>query len=301
LAAVASCSASHGKEGKKDLKTFFPFLLIVLGSAGLFWLPLTAYCQLVDRQISPHNGYILVFDNPTTGVRSLIAQSGTKSVLQSSLDLRNPLRLVDDYTQIIALITSLHPSPLSVFNIGLGGSALPRFHLSRYPTSFVDSVEIDNVMIAVAKKHFQAEQAHHTIIEGDGAAVLKTRTKRYQVVWIDAFTPDTGVPEVFLGDEFLSTLKAKLTPQNLVVFNLWVETPERFRETVKKYKRGYSKGIIVKIPMLLNQIVAVGNNLRLTCANFFAAYEAWLKDKLVTLHWLTKSKNPLMEICTDVS
>src|SRR5215475_7296914 len=185
-------------------------LLIVLGSAGLSCLPLTAYSQLVERQISPYNGYILVLDNPTTGIRSLITQSETKNepVLQSSLDLRNPVRLVDDYTQIIALITSLHPSPLLAFNIGLGGSALPRFHLSRYPKSFVDSVEIDKVMIAIAKKHFHAEQANHTIIEGDGAAVLKTRTKLYQVVWMDAFTPDTGVPEVFLGDEFFSTLKA---------------------------------------------------------------------------------------------
>ena len=233
--------------------------------------------------MSPHNGYILVLDEPTTGIRSLITQSGTTSVLQSSLDLRDPVRLVDDYTQIMALITSLHPAPLSVYNIGLGGSVLPRFHLSRHPNSFVDSVEIDPVMISLAKKYFRAEQANHTIIEGDGAAVLKGRTRLYHVIWIDAFTLDTGVPEVFLTDEFVSTLKAKTTPQNLVLFNLWVASPEKFRKTVKKYKNGYSNGIIVKIPMVMNQIVAVGNKLLLTCANFFTAYEAWLKQKLVAV------------------
>jgi spermidine synthase len=242
----------------------------------------------------------VVLDNPTTGIRSLIAQSGTKSVLQSSFDLRDPVRLVDDYTQIIALITSLHPAPLLVFNIGLGGSVLPRFHLNRYPMSFVVSVEIDKVMIDLAKKYFRAEQTNHTIIDGDGAAVLKGQTKRYQVVWIDAFTPDAGVPEVFLTDEFLSSLKAKISAQNLVVLNLWVASPEKFRETVKKYKNGYSNGIIVKIPMAENQILAVGNKLRLTCANFFTAYEAWLKQKVVTVRWPTKGINPSMEICADL-
>lgn len=300
MAALSSC-ATFPSRGGKAVRSLFPLLVIVVGSAGSLWLPLTAHSQIVERQISTYNGSIVVLDNPTTGTRSLIAESGTKIVLQSSLDLHNPVRLVDDYTQIIALITSLHPEPSSVFNIGLGGSVLPRFHLSRYPTSFVDSVEIDKVMIALAKKHFRAEQANHTIIEGDGAAVLKTQTKLYHVVWIDAFTPDVGVPEVFLADEFLATLKAKMTPRNLVVFNLWVETQERFRETVKKYKSGYSNGIIVKIPMAMNQIIAVGNNLLLTCAKFFTAYQAWLKQNLVTVRWPTKSINPVMEICTDVS
>src|SRR5439155_23050537 len=81
-------------------------LVLSVGST----LPSLARSQVVEREVSTYNGSIFVVDDPKTGIRSLITQSGTKGVLQSSLDLRNPVRLVDDYTQIIALITSLHPA-----------------------------------------------------------------------------------------------------------------------------------------------------------------------------------------------
>jgi spermidine synthase len=200
----------------------------------------------------------------------------------------------------MSLITALHPTPWSVYNIGLGGSVLPRFHLSRYPTSFVDSVEIDKVMIVVAKNYFRAEQANHTIIEGDGVEVLKRQKKVYQVVWIDAFIPE-GVPEVFLSDEFLSILQIRSNPKNLVVFNLSTENLKKLRETVKRYKSRYSHGITVNLPEAKNQIIlAVGSILTLTCSNFFSEYKNWVKQNLVTVRWFTKSINPITEICTDL-
>ncbi len=56
-----------------------------------------------------------------------------------------PNCLKSTYTQTMALATSLHPKPVNVLNIGLGGAALPKFHLQVYKTLHpkITSVEID--------------------------------------------------------------------------------------------------------------------------------------------------------------
>ena len=173
--------------------------------------------------MSKYNGELFVTE--TNGVRTLTAKIGGKRVLHSSFKISDPTFCVDNYAQIMSLITSLSESPDHVFNIGLGGGVLPRFHFSQYPDAKVDSVELDPKVVALAKQYFEVEHENHSIITGDGALVLHQSSKTYDVIWVDAATPN-GVPNVFKTEAFKKTLRSHLEPDGIVIANLWERSAE---------------------------------------------------------------------------
>lgn len=248
------------------------------------------------RRSSSFNGTVRVVD--LEGTRRLITGSGQKRLLQSSMDLEQPHRLVDDYTQIISVLTSLHPSPRRVLNIGLGGGVLPRFHLHRHAESRVKSVEIDPVVIELATEFFGVVDPRHTILEGDGAAVLRESADRFDVIWIDAYTAGEGVPDVFTEREFIDQLPTKLDSGGIVVANLWAKEPADFEGLVADYRRGFSHGVRVGIPGAFNDIVAVGDSSSLTCAAFRETLQSWSSRGLTDLRWTEDT--PVAERCSDL-
>jgi spermidine synthase len=249
------------------------------------------------RKSSSFNGTVRVVD--LGGTRQLITGTEEKELLQSSMDLEQPHRLVDNYTQICSMLTSLHPSPQHAFNIGLGGGVLSRFHLHRYEGSKVQSVELDPVVIELAKEFFEVVDPRHTILEGDGAAVLKESEDTFDAIWIDAYTADEGVPDVFTGRKFIDTLPTKLNSGGIVVANLWAKEPEAFEKLVGTYKKGFSHGIRVTVPGASNNVVAVGDFPGLTCTAFRETLEKWSSQDLVDLEW-TEQDTPPAERCIDL-
>ena len=83
--------------------------------------------------------------------------------------------------------------------------------------------------------------------------VLNRSCKKYDVIWVDAFTPHSGVPKVFKTNDFKQTLKSHLESDGIVIANLWERFSEEMNRLVSKYKRGYPDGIRVKVPLVLNE------------------------------------------------
>lgn len=246
---------------------------------------------------SSFNGTVQVVD--LDGIRRLITTSGERQLLQSSMDLEQPHRLANNYTQIVSMLTSLHPSPEHVFNVGLGGGVLSRFHLHHYEGSRVQSVEIDPVVIELAEEFFEVVEPRHTIHEGDGAVVLRESEDTFDVIWIDAYTPGEGVPSVFTDRKFIDMLPARLNAGGIVVGNLWAEPPEAFDDLVDAYKKDFSHGVRVVVPGVENEIVAVGDFPGLTCAAFQKTLWEWSSRNLVDLEW-TGEDSPPAERCIDL-
>jgi spermidine synthase len=217
------------------------------------------------------------------GQLRLYAESATMRVMQSAMDLAHPTRLVEPYTQIMSLVTALHPAPETAFNLGLGGGVLPRFHLSRYPHSVVVSAEIDPEVLKIARRDFKVEAPRHIIVEGDGVAVLAKEARRFDVIWIDAFDLVEGVPRTLVGEAFLDQAKAKLASGGILMINLWLPDRAAVDAAVKRYRSRFRHGLAVQIPRAPNQILAVSDSDRLRCDRLMERLAEWRNAGRVTL------------------
>jgi spermidine synthase len=272
------------------MKTFLAILV--------FLIPLSSHAYVLEHELSEYNGELFVSEND--GLRTLTAQLGGKTILHSSFKVSNPTFCVDNYARVMSLITSLSVSPDQVFNIGLGGGVLPRFHFSKYPDAKVDSVELDPKVVSLAKQYFDVEHENHSIITGDGAVVLQQSSKKYDVIWVDAANPYIGVPKVFKTEEFNQTLRSHLKPDGIVIANLWERSSEKMNGLASTYKSGFLHGIRVKVPLAINEIIAVSNHATLTCSNFWDQYSSWYHSEDFPLKWVGQPELRESQVCQEL-
>jgi spermidine synthase len=141
---------------------------------------------------------------------------------QTCIDLKQPNRLVFEYTRMMLGALYLKPDPHSILIIGLGGGTLPRTLEKLLPNADIDVVEIDPAVVAVAQQYFgfrPDEQVHLTVQDGRAYVRQALRTsKRYELIMLDAYEHQY-IPEHMLTREFLSEVRALLQPDGIVAAN----------------------------------------------------------------------------------
>lgn len=298
------------------VRPYFLPLLLVLSSCAF------GAVTIQDRTHSVFNGDLSVIDYE--GIRILLAQAPQGIQIQSSMDLKDHSRLIAPYTQIVSMITALHPQPLEAYNMGLGGGALPHFHLAQYPAAHVDSAEIDTAIIQLAKKYFFVTEDRHAILEGDAYATLARGTKKYDVIWMDEFTPKEG-PKATVPAQYLQILRDHLKPDGILIVHLGMaKNPKTFEQTIRDYRENFVTGIHVRGPSagvgsqtgydftpalkataialdqhdhdeaqaLPEQVIAVSNSKSLSCARFWEVQKKWAKEKRIDLQWAESARAP---------
>jgi spermidine synthase len=141
---------------------------------------------------------------------------------QSCIFLKQPERLMFEYTQMMLGALLLNPDPHSILIIGLGGGTLPRTLGKLLPEADIDVVEIDPAVVRVAAQYFDYRpDAHQHVFEEDGRAFVRRmlRTdKRYQLIMLDAYD-NQYIPEHLLTQEFLQQVRSLLAPNGIVAAN----------------------------------------------------------------------------------
>jgi len=141
---------------------------------------------------------------------------------QTCIDLKQPNRLVFEYTRMMLGALYLKPDPHSILIIGLGGGTLPRTLERLLPNADIDVVEIDPAVVAVAQQYFgfrPDEHVHLTVQDGRAYVRQALRTsKRYELIMLDAYEHQY-IPEHMLTREFLSEVRALLQPDGIVAAN----------------------------------------------------------------------------------
>jgi spermidine synthase len=182
-------------------------------------------------EITPHstlsfpsafNDKVIVIDDGE--YRSLKFGSVDASGTQSKVDLKDPGKLLFDYSICSALGFSLFKEPKNevknVLMIGLGGGSFPRFIRKYFPEAKIDSVDIDPVVAGVARKYFFVQdEACHAIYVEDGRKFVETSKKTYDVVILDAFGNGSEVPRQLTSMEFLAQVKKHLSPKGIIITN----------------------------------------------------------------------------------
>ena len=158
----------------------------------------------------------IIVDESPAGMRHLKFDD----VTQSTVKLGDPKHLVHDYTQTAMLALAV-AEPKRALVIGLGGGSMPMFVHAYYADAVVDVVDIDPAVVDVARKFFEYKDAPpvKTYVE-DGAAFVERAKDRYDVVFLDAYSPDFIPPQMATA-AFFEKLAAHVSDRGVVVSNVW--------------------------------------------------------------------------------
>ncbi len=192
------------------LCTTMSMLFIAFGSyqaqAQIVFEKYSSYHHIIVEDISPHR--LLRFNRD----------------IQSTMSLEIPYAGGFEYTDFFHVPLVLHPTMDRVLFVGLGGGTGPKDFLAYYPEMQVDVVEIDPMVINVAKEFFAVpEHPRLSIYEQDGRNFLRRSSNRYGAIIVDAYASGgpygAYLPYHLATKEFFEAAASQLITGGAVVFN----------------------------------------------------------------------------------
>lgn len=113
----------------------------------------------------------------------------------------------------------------SILLLGLGGGTVAHLVSESYPDADIVSVEIDQVMVDIAKQYFDLDQIknHRVIVDDALRVVVEPETfelvpASFQAVYVDIFIGEK-YPDLGSSGNFVAAVKRMIAPGGLVVFN----------------------------------------------------------------------------------
>jgi spermidine synthase len=139
---------------------------------------------------------------------------------QSAISLEDPYESRIRYPDYMHLALALKPDPERVLVLGLGGGAITKRFWRDYPGVQVDSVEIDPVVIDVARTYFWLpEDERMRVFNEDARRYVQRTGETYDIVVVDAYTSDS-LPFHLTTSEFFAELEAIMSPDGVVAYNV---------------------------------------------------------------------------------
>lgn len=165
---------------------------------GLLAIAQSPYAEL--RVLDTENGRHLLVDG---GIHSLVDTSTWKSTLKYVAAMDLPRYFFDG--QRTALV------------IGLGAGSL----VKQYKEAWwkVDAVEIDPVVIRLARTYFNLQPSDGTVTEMDGRQYLRSTQKKYDVILLDAFG-SSSIPFHLVTKESFDLFASHLNTNGIVALNV---------------------------------------------------------------------------------
>ncbi len=162
---------------------------------------------------------------------------------QSAVNINDPYELKYPYTRAMFLSLAFTDQlPEKVLFVGLGGGSMPKVMGKYLPQIQMDIVEIDSEVVRVAKKYFFFNPTSNTrIFIKDGRQFLRRHKDSYDIIFLDAYNND-AVPFHLTTKEFFEIVKKRLTPDGIVVSNVWGPRSNQFYTAqIKTYQEVFSR------------------------------------------------------------
>jgi spermidine synthase len=152
---------------------------------------------------------------------------------ESITNLEDPDDLPLPYAQTMTAASLLYPAEIKrILMIGLGGGSISTYYGRAMPDVHIDTVELDQRVIDVAKQYFALRETPRVrYVAGDGRVFLNRSKDRYDLILLDAYRGGY-VPFHLLTREFYTLVKNRLTPGGAVAFNVHDGT-KLYHSTVK--------------------------------------------------------------------
>jgi len=181
---------------------------------------------------------------------------------QACIDLQDEQRLVFEYSHGVLAGYALNPAPKRVLIIGLGGGILSNVIQQISPEAQIVNVEIDPVVVKLARKYFgyRENDKTTTVIKDGRVYVKRALIKKQQFDWIilDAFNGDY-IPEHLMTLEFLNEVKGLLSERGILSANTFSGSRLYDYESAT-YQRVFGKLHIFNAPTKGNRVIFASKN-----------------------------------------
>lgn len=176
---------------------------------------------------------------------------------QTVVKLGDPDHLELLYARSIPIAFAFVEAPQSALVIGLGGGTIPSFLRKHFPKMRIDAVDIDPVVVEVAKSHFdfREDELMRAHVE-DGRRFVENARDRYDLIFLDGFGTDS-VPYHLSTREFLDAVRRALAPRGIVIGNVWGRDVNRNYDSMVKTYRSVFNGLSIV------DVIGSGNKLLL--------------------------------------
>jgi spermidine synthase len=227
--------------------------LALIAAAPLSW-PLTARADerlLLERR-SPF-ATVFVYEDER-GLRTLRFEPG--GAPQSVVRPGDPDHLALAYIQALPVVFAYVPKAQRALLVGLGGGSLPSLLVHRLPALQLDVVELDPVVVEVARSHFGLPEASGLRVHvGDGRAFIERADARWDLVVLDAYDA-RGVPLRLATVEFLRSVRRVLAPGGVACANVWAGSANPLYDPMlAAWREVFQEVWVLEIPRSWNRIV----------------------------------------------
>lgn len=193
---------------------------VAVVAAGLLLLSASANAQPVEI-FEDYGLYQHVQVVDYEGKRYVLIDNST----QSTMSLADPLEGGFDYTALFHIPVVLNPAAGRALFVGLGGGTGPKQFLHDYPEMQVDVVELDPLMVEVAREYFfMPEDPRLDVAIADGRRyLLRAAPETYDAIIVDAYAAGrfgSFVPYHLVTQEYLELIRSRLKPGGVMVYNV---------------------------------------------------------------------------------
>lgn len=193
-------------------------LMMLVATAALAQSePDRAKIQFADR--SAHERIFVVDEGDLRYLRFGSAAGDDQSVI--SLTDREAVPV--EYLRTAALGFVLCGGCQRLLMIGLGGGVFTGLARRLFPLMWIDAVELDPMVVQVARRYFGLRTDERFAIEiTSGATFVPAATHSYDLILLDAYGAEDPPPEL-ISQEFFRRVAAKLTADGVAILNLSVD------------------------------------------------------------------------------
>ena len=177
---------------------------------------------------------------------------------QSGIDPRQPSQVLFEYVRVAALALDRHDTPklpARALVIGVGGGAYPRLLIERVAHIVVDAVEIDPVVIDLARAYFALPTTKRLHIHvDDGAHFIKSARAGYDIVLLDAFSGE-DMPSTLSTPAFFGDVRRVLADDGVVVLNVALINDAAAAEITARFAAAFPGCVIARAKTEENRIL----------------------------------------------
>ncbi len=217
----------------------------------------------------------------------------TSKLVQSCLDLNEPLYLVSPYSQAAMLGLAWSREPQRIYMAGFGGGRIPLVLHHYFPEATIECTEIDPTLIEVATKYFGVElddRLRVTCLDGREYLAQCREDIKYDMIFIDVVLGNGYLPYSLTTKEFYELCQSHLLPEGVVVVNL-LKKGSFYSEKVKTIQHIFKN--VYLCPLEVGNTIIIATN-----GTFIEKSE--LISRVQSLQELHQFPFPFMERVQDV-
>ncbi len=220
-----------------------PFLR--LGTACLVLGLISSVCRAQEPAGTERK---IVFDQRSDFGRVLVVDQGSLRSLrfgspdgdtESQIDLSRPEAIMLDCIRYAAIALGYTQTVRRALVLGLGGGNFPMMLRRALPRAFIRAIEIDPVVVEVARRYFfLAEDRRLQVVVADALQYISRDRERYDLIFHDAYPAD-GTLGALWQEEFLMALRARLEPGGVLVANVATATGRIAPEVLRAFRAAF--------------------------------------------------------------